>query len=323
MFRKATVATIFSFFALGVSGSALAQAYPEHPIKVILPFPAGGGTDVLLRIVTREMSKTLGQPIIVMNRPGAGGKIGMNAAKQEKPDGYTMVVSSTSTMAVYPVIDAKLTYDPIKDFTQIGVMAITPGVLVANKDFPADSIKDTNKLLLADPAKYIIASGTPTTYLATELYKQMLGANVEVISYSGSPPIMLDLIPGRVHLTFMIAGAAIPDIKKGTVKPIAVTWKEPMTQLPGVGTMQEVGMGDVDASTWLALAFPKGVSEDKVKKVNAAMNQALKDPSVIEQLEALGFFVEGGSPEWADKRVEDGLARWSKVYKDAGSPPLM
>lgn len=324
MFRKMKISTAILLSAVGgmMSAPAAADAYPTRAIKVIVPYPAGGGTDVLIRTVTNEMAKSLGQTFVVINRPGAGGMIGVSASKMESPDGYTMVVSSTSTMAVYPAFESKLSYQPMKDFVHAGMVAKTPGVLVATKSLPADNLKDLNKLLKADPDKYVIGSGTPTTFMTTELYKLALKANIQTINYNGSPPVLLDLIPGRVHLTFMIAGAALPEIKNGTVKPIAVTWKERLPQLPNVGTMKEAGMGEVDASTWIGLAFPKGVPEPIVKKINTALNQALAKPEIIKRLDELGFFVEGGSPEQHTKIVASDLAFWAKVYKDAGSPKL-
>lgn len=304
------------------SQGAMADAYPSQPIKIILPYPAGGGTDVATRLVAQEMSKTLGQTIIVLNRPGAGGKIGILVAKKEKPDGYTLVLSSTSTMAIYPAIDTKLGYDPVNDFTHAGLIASTPGVLLATPSLPANSIKELNQLLQAKPASYLIGSGTPTAFLAAELYKKAIQADVQTINYNGSPPLLLDLIPGRTHLTFMIAGAAIPEIKNGRAKAIAVTGDKRMPQLPDIPTMKESGMGQVDATTWIGLAFPKGAPDVAVKAVNAALNQALAKPQVIERLADLGYFIDGGSPQHHAKRVETELVLWAKAYKDAGSPPL-
>lgn len=313
---------LLPLMGLCFSQGAMADAYPSQPIKIILPYPAGGGTDVATRLVAQEMSKTLGQTIIVLNRPGAGGKIGILVAKKEKPDGYTLVLSSTSTMAIYPAIDTKLGYDPVNDFTHAGLIASTPGVLLATPSLPANSIRELNQLLKAKPASYLIGSGTPTAFLAAELYKKAIQADVQTINYNGSPPLLLDLIPGRTHLTFMIAGAAIPEIKNGRAKAIAVTGDKRMPQLPDIPTMKESGMGQVDATTWIGLAFPKGAPDVAVKAVNAALNQALAKPQVIERLADLGYFIEGGSPQHHAKRVETELVLWAKAYKDAGSPPL-
>lgn len=301
---------------------ATADTYPNQPIKIILPYPAGGGTDVAMRLVAQEMSKTLGQTIIILNRPGAGGKIGVLVAKKEKPDGYTLVMSSTSTMAIYPTIDAKLGYDPVHDFTHAGLIASSPGVLLATLSLPANNLKELNQLLKAKPASYIIGSGTPTAFLAAELYKKAIQADVQTVNYNGSPPLLLDLIPGRTHLTFMIAGAAIPEIKNGRAKAIAVTGNKRIPQLPDVATMKEAGMGQVDATTWIGLAFPKGVPDAAVKAVNAALNQALTKPHVIERLADLGYSIDGGSPQHHAETVEKELVLWAKAYKDAGSPPL-
>lgn len=308
--------------ALGALHGAMADTYPNQPIKIILPYPAGGGTDVATRLVAQEMSKTLGQSIIILNRPGAGGKIGVTVAKKEKPDGYTLVLSSTSTMAIYPAIDAKLGYDPVHDFTHVGLIATTPGVLLATQSLPAENVKDLNQLFKANPAGYVIGSGTPTAFLAAELYKKALKADVQTINYNGSPPLLLDLIPGRTHVTFMIAGAAIPEIRNGRAKAIAVTGDKRMPQLPEVGTMKEAGMGQVDASTWIGLAFPKGAPDAAVKAINEALNQALTQPHVVQRLAELGYFIDGGSPERHAKTVAAELVLWAKAYKDAGSPAL-
>lgn len=309
---------------LGLSSlpGAMAETYPNQPIKLILPYPAGGGTDVAVRLVAQEMGKSLGQTIIILNRPGAGGKIGILVGKKEKPDGYTLVLSSTSTMAIYPAIDAKLGYDPVHDFTHAGLIATTPGVLLATPSLPANNLKALNPLLKAKPDSYIIGSGTPTAFLAAELYKKALQADVQNINYNGSPPLLLDLIPGRTHLTFMIAGAAIPEIKNGRAKAIAVTGEKRIPQLPEVATMKEAGMGQVDASTWIGLAFPKGTPEVAVKAVNTALNQALVKPQVVERLADLGFYTEGGTPQRHAKTVETELVLWAKAYKDAGSPAM-
>ncbi len=308
--------------ALALVAPAAAESYPSHPIKMIVPYPAGGGTDVLVRTVMQEMSKTLGQNIVVINRPGAGGKIGVAAVKLEKPDGYTMVVSSTSTMAVYPAIEPKLSYDPIKSFVHGGMIAKTPGVLLATRSLPANNLNDLTRLLTAKPDDYVIASGTPTTFLSAEMYKQAIKAKMQTVQYNGSPPLLLDLVPGRVHLTFMIAGAAIPEIKNGSVKALAVTWGKRIPQLPDVPTMKEAGMGHVDATTWVGIAFPAGTPAPVVNKVNAALNHALQQPHVAKRLVELGYFAEGGSPEQHSKTVASELTLWSKIYTNAGSPGL-
>ncbi|SCU90714.1 conserved exported hypothetical protein [Cupriavidus necator] len=313
---------LLSALALLAPAVAAAENYPSHPIKMIVPYPAGGGTDVLVRTVMQEMSKTLGQSIVVINRPGAGGKIGVTAVKLEKPDGYTMVLSSTSTMAVSPAIEPKLSYDPVKSFVHGGMIAKTPGVLLATRSLPAGNLDDLKRLLTAKPDDYVIASGTPTTFLSAEMYKQAIKSKMQTVQYNGSPPLLLDLVPGRVHLTFMIAGAAIPEIKNGTVKALAVTWDKRIPQLPDVPTMKEAGMGQVEATTWVGIAFPAGTPAPVVNKVNAALNHALQQPHVARRLVELGYFAEGGSPEQHSKTVASELTLWSKIYTNAGSPGL-
>lgn len=324
MFDKtlSRLCVLLPVFAFLVTTDVTAEAYPSRPIRMILPFPAGGGTDVATRLVAQEMSKTLGQSIVILNRPGAGGKIGSAAGAKEKADGYNIVLSSTSTMAVYPAIDPKLPYDALGDFRHAGIIATTPGVLVATKDLPAKNLEDLNKLLLDNPSRYVIGSGTPTTFLAAETYKRALNVNLLNVNYPGSPPLFLDLIPGRVHLTFVIAGAALSEINSGALKPIAITGNKRIPQLPKVGTMGELGMGKVDASAWIGFAFPRGTPDEAVRVFNGALNKALENPGVISRLTELGFVVEGGSPEKHTERVKSELGAWAKMYKDAGSPPL-
>ena len=260
-FCKANV--LFFVGILYCSHAGAEDGYPNRPINVIVPYPAGGGGDILTRIVTQEMSKSLGQPMVVLNRLGAGGKVGVTAAKREKPDGYTVLISSTSTMTVFPVLEPKLAYKPLKDFVSASLIADTPGVLLATKSIAADNLKGINTLLRDHPEKYLIASGTPATFLASELYKQALGRTIQTINYNGSPPVILDLVPGRVHLTFIIVAAAMQEINNGNAKAIAVTSEKRISQLPNTGTMKEAGMGEVDASSWFGFSFPAGVESTR------------------------------------------------------------
>ncbi|WP_423193915.1 Bug family tripartite tricarboxylate transporter substrate binding protein [Cupriavidus sp. H18C2] len=283
-------AVVAGVLAAGAS-LACAQGFPTKPIQLVIPFPPGGATDVIGRLVGKKLGDKLGQPVVIDNRPGAGTIVGASFVAKAAPDGYTLLASSGTTFTVNPAIHAKLPYDPVKSFEPIGFAGRTGLILLANKDQPVSNLKQLVAAAKAQPGKYSYGSfGTGTTaQFAGEMLFNLAGVKLLHVPYKGSAPAMTDLIGGQIPFSVDTVAAAIPQVKSGKVKAIAVTTAKRSTLLPDVPTAAEAGYPGIDADTWLALVAPRGLPADVRQKLEKALAEVMADPDTRKQLTQAGF----------------------------------
>ncbi len=268
-----------------------AAEYPERPIQLISPFPAGGAADVLARYLGKELEAQLGKPVIVLNKPGAGTIIGAQAAATAPADGYTLFLSSNSTFSANPAVYAKLPYDPATDFEPIGMVATLSLVILTQANSPLKNLGDLVTAAKADPKKYLFATfGNATApHFAAEMFKEAAGIEMTHVPYRGSAPAMTDLLGGQIPLSFDTVVAAVPQIQTGKIKALAVTTAQRSSLLPDVPTIAESGYPGFDMGSWAALVGPKGLPADVKARLSKALETVMAMPVVQEKLKTMGF----------------------------------
>ncbi len=313
-------------FALGaslalVAAWASAQAYPVKPIRIVVPFPPGGATDILARDVAQKLTEAWGQQVIVDNRPGAGGNIGSELVAHSAPDGYTLEMGTVGTHAINASLYAKMPYDHVKDFAPVILVAGVPNVLVVNNAVPANSVAELIAYAKANPGKLNFASsGNGTSiHLSGELFKVMAGVQMTHIPYKGSAPALQDLLGGQVQLMFDNLPPSLPQIKAGKVRALAVTSLTRAPALPDVPTIAESGLPGFEASSWFGVLAPAGTPPAIVAKLNAEIAKWLATPEAKEKLAKQGANAAGGTPEDFAKHIAAETAKWAKVVKDSGA----
>jgi tripartite-type tricarboxylate transporter receptor subunit TctC len=302
---------------LALSTGVHAAAYPDKAITVIVPFPAGGSSDAIARAIGPKVIAKLGQPWVVDNRPGATGAIGAGIVKRSAPDGYTLLIAPISVYSVNPALQKNLTYDPSKDFDLLTVLVRAPNVLVANPNFPANTMVEMIAHLKKHPGKVSFASSGngSSDHLTAALFWQQSGTSGLHVPYKGGAPAVTDLIGGQTDVSFVNINAALPYIKTGKLKALAVTGDQRAAVLPNVPTLGEAGVSGVDIYSWQAAAAPKGLPKDVKAKLHAAIVGALNEPDVKPRLVEQGFEVVGNSPEQFEKFQATELARWKNVIE--------
>jgi tripartite-type tricarboxylate transporter receptor subunit TctC len=313
--------TLASFLAY--AGQAFAQGYPDHPITLVVPFAAGGPTDVLARTMGESMSRILKQTIVVENVGGGGGMVGSSRVKNAAPDGYTLGLGTVGTHAQNQSLYKKPLYNAATDFTPVVLMAELPLVLITRKDLPANDLKEFIAYTKANEPKmqFGSAGAGSATHMGCLLLNHVLGTKIIHVPYSGTGPAMSDLIGGRIDFLCEIITTAKPQIDGGTVKAIAIMTKTRSPALPSVATTVEQGLPALEAYTWNAFFLPKGTPAEIVKKLNETAKQAMKDPVVRQRLEGLGaVFVseDRTTPEYLGKFVAEEIAKWEAPIKASG-----
>jgi len=308
------------------SGAAAADAYPAKPIRLVVPFPAGGTTDILARAVAAELSKLPGWNIVVDNRPGAGGNIGADMVAKAAPDGYTLLMGTVGTHGINQSLYGKLPFDPVKDFAPITEVAAVPNVLVVNPAFAQQNqIGTVNDLIAyarAHPGKLNMASsGNGTSiHLAGELFKTQTQTYMVHFPYKGSGPALTDLAGGTMQLMFDNLPSSMALIKAGKLKALAVTSAKPSAALPGVGTVAELAkLPSYEASSWFGLLAPAGTPHDIVARIQQEVAKALAAPAMREKLQAQGAEPVGNTPEQFAAFIRAEHIKWAKVVKDSGA----
>ena len=298
---------------------AAAQGYPSQPIKLISPFPPGGSVDITARLIAEPLGTQLGARIVIDTRSGASGNIGMEAAARAAPDGYTLVLNTIPLVTNQSLFD-KLPWDPVRDFAPIGMVATSPHVLVVPNRLAARTVDDLLRLARANPGKLTYASaGVGTTFhLCTEMFKDATGTFILHVPYRGGGPALLDTLSGQVDLSFPTLSAALPHVKAGSLRALAVTGVARSPQLPEVPTLREAGVKDFQFSQWLALLAPVGTPPDVVARLNAALRQTLNSPEVREKFEAQAFESYITSPEEAGKFIAAEVGRFARLIKTRG-----
>lgn len=316
------------FAVLGILGSclfagwpALAQNYPDRSIKIVVPFPAGGPTDVAARLVAQNISASLGQPVVIENRAGAGGTLGAKAVASAEPDGYTLLFGSTSSLAIAPAIYKTLDYDPVKDFAPIATVSDAPFILVTTSGFPATSLKELIAYAKANPGKMNYASagnGTPP-HLTGEMFKAATGTDIFHVPYKGGAPAVTDVIAGQVQMTFETTSVLLPLVKEGKLKALAVTSARRRPELPEIPSMIESGFPDFLSNSWTGVVAPAGTPANVVAKLNAAINAGLTSEATKASFAKLGLDAKVGSPENFASLIVNEKKKWAGIVKLSGA----
>jgi len=306
---------------VGFTTSAFAQAYPSKPIRLVVPFPAGGTTDILARAVAQRLTQTLGQPVVVDNRPGAAGNIGSDVVAKSAPDGYTLLMGTVGTHAINPSLYAKMPYDHVKDFAPVILVAGVPNVLVVNPSVPVHSVQDLIKLAKEKPGQINFASsGSGTSiHLSGELFKTMAGVDMTHVPYKGSAPALSDLIGGQVQIMFDNLPSALPQIKGGKLRAVAVTSLARAPVLPDVPTIAESGLPGFEASSWFGVLVPVGTPAAIITRINADVNNWLQTQDAKDNMLAQGANAAGGSPQQFAAHIRAETDKWAKVVKASGA----
>lgn len=315
---------LFTKFVLAMSlcaasMTAFAQQYPSKPIKLVIPFPPAGATDVLGRALGQKLSESLGQAVVIENRPGAGSTIGAEQVANAPADGYTLLLASGS-LCISANLYKKLAFDPAKSFAPVSLVGHVPHMLVASAAFPANSVKDLIALAKAKPGEINVASqGNGTlSHMELELFKQAAGVELTHVPYKGSSNAMTDLLAGNVSMLFDSVTSSLPMVRKGQLKALGVVSPKRLGFAPDIPTVAEAGVPGFDAANWFALLAPAGTSREIVQILNSQVAKALESPELRQRLAAQGAVLESSTPEGLSALIRSDLDRWAKVVKQAG-----
>jgi tripartite-type tricarboxylate transporter receptor subunit TctC len=309
--------------ALALAADGDAAGFPERTITVIVPFPAGGASDTAARMVAGKLSERLGQTVIIDNRAGANGAIGASALKQAKPDGYTLLIGSIGVFAINPALFKDLKYDPPNDFDLLSVLVRTPNVLIANPDFPVNSVAELIEHLKKNPDKITFASSGSgsSDHLTAALFWQKTGTTGLHVPYRGGGPAINDLVAGHANVSFQNLGAVAQQIRSGRLKALAITSDKRAAALPQVPTMAEAGIPELEVYSWQAAAAPKGLPPEVKAKLEAEMAGAAKDPAVKARFDDIGFDVVANTSAQFSQFLAQEIARWKSVVEKGNITP--
>ncbi len=321
MARKILMGCVLLAVALaGTIEPALAQSYPSKPIRFIVTQGPGGASDIYARLIAQKLSESLGQQVLVDNRPGAEGIIGMEATAKAAPDGYTIVLTANSVLAMNPSLYKKLSYDPVRDFDPITMVGSVFYAILIHPSVPANSMKDFITLAKAKPNQLNYGSGGTVARIGTELFNLETGIRLTYVPYKSNPPALTDLLSGQLDLMLLPLGGAVPHVKTGKLKALAVTSPKRFLQLPDIPTMAEAGVPGFEFSAWVAIHAPAGVPKEILQKLNSEITKILGMPDVIERFRTMGFEPQPSTPEQLAAFTKSEIAKYAKVIKDAGIP---
>lgn len=302
-------------------GHAFAQSYPTKTIRMIVAYPPGGGTDIVGRLMALKLTDRLGQTVLVDNRGGATGNIGTELAARAAPDGHTLLMGNVAPNAVNVSLFKKLGFDPVKDFSPVSLVAITPNILVAHPSMPVKTVKELIAYAKAKPGalNFPSAGVGSSSHLAGEMLKSMAGISMVHVPFKGGGPAMVATIAGEVQIMFATMPAAMPHVKSGKVRPVAVTTAKRSQAMPGLPTIAEGGIKGYEAATWYGLLAPARTPKAVIDRLHGDTVKILAGP-VRQRLEAMGFEPDGGTPAQFAAYIRSEIAKWAKVIKDAGIP---
>lgn len=317
----ATRRLLLALAAGTLATGALAQPWPAKPIRIVVPFPPGGGTDTIARETSQRVAAATGWTFVIENKPGAGGNLGVDAVAKSAPDGYTLVIGQTSNLAINPTLYAKMPYDPQKDLVPVVLLANAPLVMVTGTGTPYRTLADAVAAAKAKPGALNFASpGNGTVaHLTAELFQKAAGLKMQHIPYKGAAQALTDVISGSVDLYMSSVPTLIGQIRNGKLRPLAVTSARRVDDLPNVPTINESGYKGFDAVTWFGLLAPAGTPRDVVARLNAEFNKALSQDEVRKSLGDQGADPAGGTPEQFAALIRDDIPRWGKVVKESGA----
>ena len=319
--RRSLLALTATFAATFISTGALAQAYPNKAIRVVVPFPPGGGTDIIAREVTQKVAASTGWTFVIDNKPGAGGNLGVDAAAKAPADGYTLVLGQTSNLAINPTLYAKMPYNPQKDLAPIVLVANAPLVMVTGMNSPYKTLADAVNAAKAKPGGVNFASpGNGTVaHLTSELFQRAAGVNTQHIPYKGAAQALTDVISGTVELYMSSVPTLLGQIKQGKLRALAVTSDKRVDDLPDTPTINESGYKGFNAVTWFGFLAPASTPPEVLKLLNAEFNKALQQPALRKKLGDEGADPAGGSAEQFATLIREDGVRWGKVVKESGA----
>jgi tripartite-type tricarboxylate transporter receptor subunit TctC len=309
--------------AAAISSGATAQGFPSKPIRIVIPFVAGGPSDTVGRAIGSKFQEFLGQPAVVENKPGANGSIAAEFVAKSDPDGYTILVGSIGVFSINAALYSDLRYDPVRDFSPITLAVTNPNVLITKLDFAPRSVKELVEFAKKNPGKISYgSSGTGSSdHLTSELFKQMSGTFGVHIPYRGGAAVITDLLGGQIEASFQNLGNVVTNVKAGKIRALAVTGRARAPQLPDVPTMAESGYPDLIVTSWQAAAAPAKTPKEIVARLNDASVKALRSPDIRERLTQIGFDVVASTPEEFGKFMKDEVDRWTRVVKRGGIKP--
>jgi tripartite-type tricarboxylate transporter receptor subunit TctC len=309
--------------ALALSAATHAQVYPAKPLRMIVAYPPGGGTDIVGRMLAQKLSESLGQSVVVENRGGASGNIGTELAARAAPDGYTILMGNVAPNAINVSLFKDLPFDPVADFAPVSLVASTPNILVVHPSTPARTVKEVVALAKAKPGTLNFASAGvgSSSHLAGELFRILAGADIVHVPYKGAGPAMVDVLSGQVQLYFATMPAAMPHVKRGKLAPVAVTSARRSQALPDLPTIAESGVPGYEASTWYGVLAPAHMPSAVVARLHGDIVKILADAALHARLADQGFDPVGSSPEEFGAYIKSEILKWGKVIRDAGIRP--
>ncbi|TMH44751.1 MAG: tripartite tricarboxylate transporter substrate binding protein [Betaproteobacteria bacterium] len=309
--------------ALAIPAPAHAQVYPARPLRMIVAYPPGGGTDIVGRMLAQKLGESLGQSVVVENRGGASGNIGTELAAHAAPDGYTILMGNVAPNAINVSLFKDLPFDPVADFAPVSLVASTPNILVVHPSTPVRTVRELIALAKAKPGSLNFASAGvgSSSHLAGELFRILAGAEIVHVPYKGAGPAMVDVLSGQVQLYFATMPAAMPHVKSGKLAPVAVTSARRSHALPGLATIAESGVPGYEASTWYGALAPAHTPPAVIARLHAEIAKILADPALRARLADQGFEPVGNSPEEFGAYIKSEITKWGKAIRDAGIRP--
>ncbi len=303
------------------TGAAVAQTFPTKPVRIVVPFAPGGGTDIVARIMGPKLSQALGQPVIIENRPGAGGTTGSEFVAKAAADGYTLGIATSSTHGAAPSLYKKLGYDPLRDFETIALLVTTPFMLAVKKDLPVNSVGDLVTLAKNNPGRlnYASAGVGSSNQLTVELLKMMTGTSLVHVPYKGSGPALADLVSGQVDLVINDLASLMGFVRGGNIKPLAVTSLKRSPMVPDLPTLDESGVRGYEALAWYGILAPRGTPPDVLATLQKAIQGAISDPAIRDQLVRQGFDLRDETGPRFQSFIERDVKKWEEVVKASGA----
>ncbi|TAK72156.1 MAG: tripartite tricarboxylate transporter substrate binding protein [Betaproteobacteria bacterium] len=317
---KSLAIIVSSMLLVGVASTlpVNAQTYPNKPVRMVVPYPAGQATDIMARAIAERLSQRLGHPVVIDNRPGAGGNIGTDAVAKAAPDGYTLLMGTNATHAMNASLYSNIPFDHIKDFSPVILVGTLPLILVAHPSIPANSVKEVIELAKAKPGALNFGIGSTSSRVSAELFKRMTNIDIVPILYKGATAMFTDLIGGQIQFGFETVATALPQVKAGKVKSVAVTSAKRTDLAPAVPTFAESGLAGYDVVGWNALFAPQGTPPEIVAKLNAEIGKILQTPEIMQRMASIGFDPAGGTAEQLAAYVRSETDKWGQTIKAAG-----
>lgn len=320
MGRLLLPALLLTVSVAGAAPDARGQTYPSKPVRMVMPFPAGGPTDILGRLLAERLRETLAQNVVVDNRPGGAGMIGAVVAAKSPPDGYTLFLGGITTLAIAPFVQKDMPYDPLRDFQTVTQTTISPLLLMVHPSLPVRTVKEFLALARARPGDINYASSGPggSGHLAGELFQSVTKTRLVHVPYRGAPPALNDLVAGQVQVMFGTMLASVPHVRSGKIRAVAVTGPKRSMAVPEVPTFAEAGLPAYDASSWNGILVPAGTPRAIVDRLHADLAKILRAPNVFDRIAADGPVAVGGTPEEFTAYIKAEQAKWAKVVREAG-----